>query len=120
MKILQNINKANFFYSFKEDKKIFLNIINNKKKYQWRFVAPDQIPPFPPNTTLFKSKNDHYEIEKNEKKSFLGRVYEKNIKGLEIIKNNNHQIINDCFFILTKINNTQKKKVLEINKINFL
>ena len=120
MKILQNIDKVNFFDSFKEDKKIFLNIINNKKKYQWRFVAPDQIPPFPPNTALFKSKNDHYAIGTNEKKSFLGRVYEKNIKGLEIIKDNFQHIINDSFFILTKKTNNPKKLILEISKKDFL
>ncbi len=120
MKLLQNIDKVNFFYSFKEDKKIFLNIINNKKKYQWRFVAPDQIPPFPPNTALFKSKNDHYAIGTNEKKSFLGRVYEKNIKGLEIIKDNFKHIINDSFFILTKKTNNPKKLILEISKKDFL
>ena len=77
MKILQNIYKSNFIYSFQEDKRILIKALKKKKKYFWRFVAPDQIPPFPPNTVLFKSKNDHYAIGTNEKKSFLGRVYEK-------------------------------------------
>jgi hypothetical protein len=120
MKILQNIYKSNFIYSFQEDKRILIKALKKKKKYFWRFVAPDQIPPFPPNTVLFKSKNDHYAIGTNEKKSFLGRVYEKNIKGLVIIKDNVQHIINDSFFILTKKENNPKKLILEISKKDFL
>ena len=119
MKILQNIRKANFIYSFREDKKIFSNVLNKKKKYLWRFVAPDQIPPYPPNTALFKSKKDQFAIGMDVNKLFLGRIYEKNVKGLEIIKNNTRHIINDSFFILTKSENNPTKPVFEISKRDF-
>ena len=120
MKITQKICKSNFIYSFAEDKKIFLKALANRAKYFWRFVAPDQIPPFPPNTILFNSKKDRFAIGANKDKSSLGRVYEKNIKGLEIIKDNVRHIINDSLFILTKKDISQKKLILEIGKKDFL
>jgi len=122
MKLLQNLMKANVTYGFGEDKKKFLKILKNKHLYHWRFVAPDQIPPFPPNIVLFKSQSGNFAIGKtNQKKINLGRIYQNNTKGLIINKKHNvRNIINESYFVLTKKNNIKNNIKLKINKKDFL
>ena len=56
MKLLHKLNNKSYIYINEKDQKLFSKLIKTKDYYQWRFVAPDQIPPYPPSTLFIKNK----------------------------------------------------------------
>ena len=60
MKLLHKLNNKSYIYINEKDQKLFGKLIKTKDYYQWRFVAPDQIPPYPPSTLFIKNKDDKF------------------------------------------------------------
>ena len=90
-------------------------ILMSKKKYNWRFVAPDTIPPCPPKVIIFKNKKNIYALgfTKLENKEYIGWVSldGKNIGIFSFYYKNKMKKINGNYFILV-----DAKKDLEIKK----
>ena len=59
MKLLHKLNNKSYIYINEKDQSCLVPI-KTKDYYQWRFVAPDQIPPYPPSTLFIKYKDDKF------------------------------------------------------------
>jgi len=101
MKILQNLKDSNYHYCFNSDVKKIANLLKNKSKYQWRFCAPEQIPPFPPNPVVFKSNSNKFGIGVDERNR-IGRIYKGRYTGLETFIDGKKLYSDKGFFMLTK------------------
>ena len=108
MKLLHKLNNKSYIYINEKDQKLFGKLIKTKDYYQWRFVAPDQIPPYPPSTLFIKNKDDKFCFVTDLSKKKIYRLYTKHSKkNFEFKRNHN------CYFILTK-------KVIVINDKNHI
>lgn len=118
MKPLHKFTNKSYIYINTEDKKKISKLIKSKELYNWRFVAPDQIPPYPPSTHFINGKKGKYTFVTDLNRKTIYRMYKKFSKNNEDFKK-----AHNSYFILTNKNNDisnpfylPKKKFLKLVK----